>query len=101
MGYGGGFQVQADSPEAMACELVEDGGEFRRHQRQPAERPRRLAFVDGTMRVETCLTRTDAQGTVTGLAGSWGAGAVLADGDRPLRFERITIEEDERRAVFD
>ena len=27
-GYGGGFEVQVDSPEAMACELVEDGGRF-------------------------------------------------------------------------
>ena len=37
-GYGGGFQVQTDSPEAMACELVEDGGEFRRHVPKPAQR---------------------------------------------------------------
>ena len=96
-GYGGGFQVQTDSPEAMACELVEDGGEFRRHVPEPAQRPRRLAFVDGTMRVEARLTGTDTQGTVTGVAGSWGAGAVLADGDRPLCFERITIG---RAAVF-
>ena len=96
-GYGGGFQVQVDSPDAMACELVEDGGEFRRHAPEPAERPRRLAFVDGTMRVEARLTRTDAQGTVTGLAGSWGAGAVLADGARLLRFDRITIG---RAAIF-
>ena len=96
-GYGGGFQVQADSPEAMACDLVEDGGEFRRHPPEPAQRPRRLAFVDGTMRVEARLTRTDARGTVTGVAGSWGAGAVLAAGNRPLRFDRITIG---RVAVF-
>ena len=96
-GYGGGFQVQVDSPDAMACELVEDGGEFRRHVPAAAERPRRLAFVDGTMRVEARLTRTDVQGTVTGLAGSWGAGAVLADGARLLRFDRITIG---RAAIF-
>ena len=96
-GYGGGFQVQVDSPDAMACELVEDGGEFRRHVPGAAVRPRRLAFVDGTMRVEARLTRTDMQGTVTGLAGSWGAGAVLADGARLLRFDRITIG---RAAIF-
>ena len=96
-GYAGGAQVQADSPEAMACELVEDGGEFRRHAPPAAERPRRLAFVDGTMRVEARLTRTDATGTVTGLAGNWGVDAVLADGDRPLRFERITSG---RAAIF-
>ena len=96
-GYGGGFQVQVDSPDAMACKLVEDGGEFRRHVPATAVRPRRLAFVDGTMRVEARLTRTDVQGTVTGLAGSWGAGAVLADGARLLRFDRITIG---RAAIF-
>ena len=89
--------MQADSPEAMACELVEDGGEFRRHVPEPAQRPRRLAFVDGTMRVEARLTRTDGQGTVTGVAGSWGAGAVLVDGTRPLRFDRVTIG---RVAIF-
>ena len=96
-GYGGGFQAQPDAPEAMACELVEDGGEFRRHQPPPAERPRRLAFVDGTMRVEARLTRTDERGTVTGLAGSWGAGAVLADGAEPLRFDLIAVD---RAAIF-
>ena len=96
-GYGGGFQVQIDSAEAMACELVEDDGVFRRHPPPQAERPRRLAFVDGTMRVEARLTRTDTQGTVTGLAGSWGAGAVLAAGDQPLRFALITVG---RAAIF-
>ena len=96
-GYGGGFQVQVDAPDAMACELVEDGGAFRVHQPPPAQRPRRLAFVDGTMRVEARLTRTDDQGTVTGLAGSWGAGAVLADAERPLRFDRVAVG---RAAIF-
>ena len=96
-GYGGGFQVQMDSAEAMACELVEDDGIFRSHSASGEERPRRLAFVDGTMRVEARLTRTDTQGTVTGLAGSWGAGAVLVDGDQPLRFDQITIG---RAAIF-
>jgi len=94
-GYGGGFQVQVDAPEAMTCELVEDAGEFSRHAPPETERPRRLAFVDGTMRVEARLTRTDAYGTVTGRAGSWGAGAVLADDD--LRFDRTTVG---RTAIF-
>ena len=96
-GFGGGFQVQGDSPDAKACELVEDAGEFRWHTPDSAERPRRLAFVDGTMRVEARLTRSDAQGTVTGLAGSWGAGTVLVDRDQPLRFDQITIG---RAAIF-
>ena len=96
-GYGGGFQVQADAPDAMACELMEDDGEFRVHEPPVARRPRRLAFVDGTMRVEARLTRTDDHGTVTGLAGSWGAGAVLVDSDRPLPFDRVTVG---RAAIF-
>ena len=37
------------------------------------------------------MTRTDDHGTVTGLAGSCGAGAVLVDADRPLRFDRVTV----------
>jgi len=96
-GYGGGFQVQADAPDAMACELVEDDGDFRVHEPPAVRPPRRLAFVDGTMRVEARLTQTNDQGTVTGLAGSWGAGAVLVDADRPLRFDRVTIG---RAAIF-
>ena len=67
------------------------------HEPPVARRPRRLAFVDGTMRVEARLTRTDDHGTVTGLAGSWGAGAVLVDSDRPLLFDRVTVG---RAAIF-
>ena len=96
-GYGGGFQVQIDAPDAIACKLVEDGGAFRVHRPPVAHRPRRLTFVAGTMRVEARLTRTDDHGTVTGLAGSCGAGAVLVDADRPLRFDRVTIG---RAAIF-
>ena len=96
-GYGGGFQVQIDAPDAMACELVEDNGALLAHGPAGTHRPRRLAFVDGTMRVEARLTRTDDQGTVTGLAGSWGAGAVLVDADQPLRFDRVTVG---RTAIF-
>ena len=96
-GYGGGFQVQIDSPDAMACELVEDDGVFCGHRPAAAQRPRRLAFVDGTMRVEARLTRTDERGTVTGMAGSWGAGAVLVAGERPLRFDQVTVG---RAAIF-
>ena len=81
-GYGGGFQVQADAPDAIARELVEDGGAFRVRRPPVAHRPRRLAFVDGTMRVDARLTLNYDRGTVTGLGGSWGAGAVLVDADR-------------------
>ena len=51
-----------------------------------ADRPRRVAFVDGTLRTEARLTRTGPDGEVSmGLAGSWAAGAVLVDGDEPAR----------------
>ena len=96
-GYGGGFQVRIDSPDGLACELVEDDGVFHGHRPAVVQRPRRLAFVDGTLRIEARLTRTDGQGTVTGLAGSWGAGAVLVEGERPLRFDQVTVG---RTAIF-
>ena len=50
--YGAGFQIDDyDSPRALDCELVEDGGAFEAH-RPPevADRPCLVAFVDGTMR---------------------------------------------------
>ena len=96
-GFGGGFQVRIDSSEAQACKLVEDGGVFRGHWPAETQRPRRLAFVDGTMRIEARLTRTDERGTVTGLAGSWGAGAVLVEGEEPLRFDQVAVG---RAAIF-
>ena len=89
--YGAGFQASDDSPHAVECELVEDGGAFVAHRPADADRPRRVAFVDGTLRPEARLTRTDADGDVSmGLAGSWAAGAVLVDGDEPARFDRVT-----------
>lgn len=96
-GFGGGFQARVDAPEALTCELVEDDGAFRVHSPEAAQRPRRLAFVDGTMRVEAGLTLTGEQGTVAGLAGSWGAGAVLVDGEQPLRFDQVAVG---RSAIF-
>lgn len=75
-----GFEAPDDSPQAIECPLVEDGGEMRAHRPPAAERPRRLGFVDGTMRVEARLTRTGAEGdAVTGLAGSWAADAARTD----------------------
>ena len=59
--------------------------------RAPRNRPRRVAFVDGTLRTEARLTRTGPDGDVSmGLAGSWAAGAVLVDGDEPARFDQVT-----------
>ena len=90
--YGAGFQAEDDSPHALECELVEDGGAFAPHRPRAGGRPRRLAFVDGTMRTEARLTHTGPGGDVgTGLAGSWAAGAVLATEDAPARFDRVAV----------
>ena len=76
--YGAGFEVDDGVPHALDCELVEDGGAFAAHRPEAAARPRRVTFVDGTMRTEARLTHTGPEGGLTtGLAGSWAAGAVL------------------------
>ena len=91
IGHGAGFEAQEDTPEAVECEVVEDGGDFRAHRPVPADRPRRLCFVDGVMRAEARLTRTEADGeTRMGLAGSWGAGAALAKADRRVEIAHAT-----------
>ena len=96
--YGAGFQASDDSPHAVECELVEDGGAFVAHRPSAADRPRRVAFVDGTLRTEARLTRTSADGDVSmGLAGSWAAGAVLVDGNEPARFDQVRTG---RAAIF-
>lgn len=96
--YGAGYQAEDESPHALDCELVEDGGAFEAHRPDTAARPRRVAFVDGTMRTEARLTHTGPQGDVgTGLAGSWAAGAVLVTEDEPARFDRIVVG---RTAIF-
>ena len=60
--------------------------------------PRRVAFVDGTLRTEARLTRTGADGDVSmGPAGSWAAGAVRVDGDEPARFDQVRTG---RAAIF-
>ena len=95
--YGAGFQA-ADDSHAVECELIEDGGTFAAHRPRGGDRPRRVAFVDGTMRTEARLTRTDPDGGVSmGLAGSWAAGAVLVGGDEPARFDRVATG---RAAIF-
>ena len=63
--YGAGFQASDDSPHAVECELVEDGGAFVAHRPTDADRPRRVAFVDGTLRTEARLTRTGPDGDVS------------------------------------
>ena len=67
-----------DSPHAVECELVEEGGAFAAHRPTDANRSRRVAFVDGTLRTEARLIRTGDDGDVSmGLVGSWATGAVL------------------------
>ena len=60
------------------------------HRPTDADRPRRVAFVDGTLRTAARLTRTGPASDVNmGLAGCWAAGAVLVDGDEPARFDPL------------
>ena len=98
VGYGAGFEAEAQSPMALECPIVEDDGRFDIHTPTSHARPDRLAFVDGTMRTEARLTRTDTDGTTIGLAGSWGAGATLVD----VNQERATVDRVEigRLAIF-
>ena len=67
--YGAGFQASDDSPHAVDCELVEDGGAFVAHRPTDADRPRRVAFVDGTLRSEARLTRTGPASDVSSAPG--------------------------------
>ncbi len=91
LGHGAGFEAQEDAAEAVECEVVEDGGDFRAHRPPPADRPRRLCFVDGVMQLEARLTRIGPDGeTRMGVAGSWGAGAALATADRPVEVAHAT-----------
>jgi len=95
--YGAGFQASDDSFHAVECELVEDGGAFAAHRPTDANRPRRVAFVDGTLRTEARRSRASEDGDVSmGRAGSGGAGAVLVEGDEPARFDQVTT----RRATI-
>ena len=71
--YGAGFQASDDPPHAVECKLVEDGAAFVAHRPAAADRPRRVAVVDGTLRTEARLTRTDDDGDVSmGVGGSLG-----------------------------
>ena len=53
--YGPRFQASDDPPHAVECKLVEDGAAFVAHRPAAADRPRRVAFVDGTLRTEARL----------------------------------------------
>ena len=95
--YGAGFQASDDSPHAVECERVEDGGAFVAHPPTDADRPRRVAFGDGTMRTEARLTRTGADGDVTMAWGEAGPrGGARRMGTNRTRFDQVTT----KRAVI-
>ena len=68
------------------------------HRPSAADRPRRVAFVDGTLRTEARLTRTGPRRRREhGPGGKLAGGAVLVDGDEPARFDQVTTG---RAAIF-
>ena len=90
--YGAGFRADEEDEYTVECRVVEDGGHFRIHQPRDAGPPAHLCFVDGVRRTEAHLTRTNPQGkTITGLAGAWGAGAVLIDQDGPAKIGHVEV----------
>jgi len=97
--YGTSLRTPERDVQAIECPIVEDGGEFRIHPARRGERPSDLAFVDGVMQTEAHLTWTTSGGEITGgIAGAWGAGAVLvAKHGRPALIERV---ETGRAAIF-
>lgn len=96
--YGAGFRADEEDQHTVECRVVEDGGRFRIHRPLDAGPPARLCFVDGVRRTEAHLTLTNPEGeTITGLAGAWGAGAVLIGRDGPAE---ISHEEIGRAVIF-
>ena len=90
--YGAGFRADEEDEHTVECRVVEDGGRFRIHRPPDAGPPARLCFVDGVRRTEAHLTRTNAGGeTVTGIAGAWGAGAVLIGRNGPAEIGHVEI----------
>jgi hypothetical protein len=77
--YEGSIQI-GDEDEPVPVDIrVEEAG-WAAIRPSPAPPPRRIAFVDGVRRVEHRLLIGDGDRTVFGLLGSFGVGAVLADG---------------------
>ena len=96
--HGAAFRASDPEAPAIECRVVEDGGDFRIHAPPVATPPSRLCFVDGVRRTEAHLTLTNAGGeTTTGIAGAWGAGAVLVEPDRPASFGHVRTE---RAVIF-
>ncbi len=90
--HGAGFRADDEDEHTVECRIVEDGGRFRIHRPRQAGPPVHLCFVDGVRRTEAHLTHTNAEGeTITGLAGAWGAGAVLIGPDGPAAIRHVDI----------
>ena len=90
--YGAAFRADEEDEHTVECRVVEDDGDFRIHRPDDAGPPLRLCFVDGVRRTEAHLTHTKPEGeTITGLAGAWGAGAVLIDRDGPAEIGHVEI----------
>lgn len=90
VGYGAAYQVESESQIDVECQIVEDGGDLTVRDVPASPVPNRLAFVDGVMTIEARLSRTDPDGTiVTGIAGAWATGGVLADGHAALEIQQV------------
>lgn len=89
-GYGAAYRIDAESPHAQACTVVEDGGSL--ECRTPAasvDGLAQVAFVDGVRRADARLTATVDGRTCVGIAGAHGVGAVLVSPDAPIRVSRM------------
>ena len=90
--HGAGFRADDEDEHTVECRIVEDGGRFRIHRPREAGPPAHLCFVDGVRRTEAHLTHTNAEGeTITGLAGAWGAGAVLVGPAGPATIRHVEV----------
>lgn len=87
-GYGTASDFVDEPPDGV--EPAEDGD--RHVTPPPPDRPRPIAFVDGTRRVEQRLwaTHTDGQ-RHPGLAGAYAVGATTAQPGRPMVFQGVRV----------
>lgn len=90
VGYGAAFSAVDGSDLAVECEIVED--ESFCFKASTTDAPyEMLAFVDGTVRTDARLTYTTDAATISGVAGSWAAGAVLVQPGAVAQIERVEV----------
>ena len=90
--YGAAFRADEEDEHTVECRVVEDGGHLRIRRPRDAGPPARLCFVDGVRQTEAHLTRTTSDGEiVSGIAGAWGAGAVLIGADGPATIAHVEV----------